>query len=215
MNRPTLPLLCALFTTSLLISPASLALSDAAQQLQSQWDIAKYQTAKKEREAAFKKLAEEAKQAEQQSPNDAEVLVWEAIILSTYAGEKGGLGALSLVKEAKALLEKAQQIDSQVLNGAAYTSLGSLYYQVPGWPIGFGSDKKAEKFLLKGLQIAPDDIDANYFYGDFLVEDGQYDKAVPVLERALAAPARPGREVADKGRGEEIKALLATAKRKL
>ncbi|MFC1747458.1 tetratricopeptide repeat protein [Pseudomonadota bacterium] len=200
---------------TLAFSTSSFAISDAAKQLQRQWDIAKYQTTDKKREEAFEKLAKQAKEAEQKSPDNAEVLVWEAIILSTYAGEKGGFGALGLVKEAKSLLEKAEQIDANVLNGSAYTSLGTLYYQVPGWPVGFGSDKKAEKYLLKGLQIAPNDIDANYFYGDFLIEEGKYQKAITVLEKALAAPARPDRKVADQGREEEVKALLAKAKRKL
>ena len=209
------PITLTLSLIALAFSSSSFAISDAAKTLQQQWAIAKYQTAEKQREAAFEKLAAQAKQAEQHAPNNAEVLVWEAIILSTYAGEKGGLGALGLVKDAKTLLEKAAQIDGKVLNGSAYTSLGSLYYQVPGWPIAFGSDKTAEKYLLKGLKIAPDDIDANYFYGDFLVEDGQYKKAVSVLNKALNAPARPGREVADAGRRAEIEAVLSKAKRKL
>jgi hypothetical protein len=56
-------------------------------------------------------------------------------------------------------------IDPRALQGSAYTSLGSLYYQVPGWPIGFGDDKRAEAMLLKALEINPDGIDPNYFYG--------------------------------------------------
>ncbi|TPW15082.1 MAG: TPR repeats containing protein, partial [Halothiobacillaceae bacterium] len=148
---------------ALLGSGSAVAISDAARQLQQQWDVAKYQTAKPAREKALEKLVAEAKIAQQKSANDAEVLVWEAIILSTYAGEKGGLGALSLVKEAKVLLESAEKIDATVLNGALYTSLGSLYYQVPGWPIGFGDSDKAQRYLQKALEMAPDDIDANFF----------------------------------------------------
>ena len=41
----------------------------------------------------------------------------------------------------------ALAIDPKALAGSAYTSLGSLYYQVPGWPIGFGDDKKAREML--------------------------------------------------------------------
>ena len=40
------------------------------------------------------------------------------------------------MKEAKARLEIAIQAGSAALDGSAYTSLGSLYYQVPGWPVG-------------------------------------------------------------------------------
>ena len=71
------------------------------------------------------------------------------------------------MKDAKQHFEQAIQIDSQGSNGAAYTSLGSLYYQVPSWPIAYGDNDKAKNMLLKGLEINPDGIDANYFYGEF------------------------------------------------
>jgi len=213
MNRNLLTL--SLIGLTLAFSQASFAIDAAAKPLQQQWAVIKYQTAEKEREKAFKKLAEEAKQVEQQNPKDPEVLAWEAIILSTYAGEKGGFGALGLVKDAKALLEKAEKIDPKVLNGSVYTSLGSLYYQVPGWPLGFGDDDKAEKLLKKALQIAPDSIDANFFYGDYLIEEGRYQEAVKALEKALNAPDRPGRKVADAGRRDEAKQKLAEARKHL
>ena len=75
---------------------------------------------------------------------------------------EGGLGALGLVKQAKASLEQALAIDPQALAGSAYTSLGSLYYQVTGWPLGFGDDDKAEAMLKQSLAINPDGIDPNY-----------------------------------------------------
>ncbi len=193
----------------------SFAIGEAARPLQQQWDIAKYRTTETAREEAFEKLAEQAKQVAQQYPNNAEVLVWEAIILSTYAGEKGGLGALRLVKEAKALLDRAEIIDPDVLNGSVYTSLGSLYYQVPGWPISFGSDDKALRYLKKALAINPDGIDSNYFYGDFMFEEGEYKKAANALEKALQAPSRLDRPIADAGRKQEIKTALAKARKHL
>ena len=102
-----------------------------------------------------------------------------------------------------------------MLNGSIYTSLGSLYYQVPGWPIGFGNDDKAEKYLKKALALNPDGIDANFFYGDYLLEEGRYQEAVAALEKALHAPARPEREIADAGRRAEIQAKLKQAKDEL
>ncbi len=205
----------SLLGLTLAFSQPGFAIGEAAKPLQQQWAVVKYQTAEKEREKAFEQLAAQAKQVAQQHPQDPEVLVWEAIILSTYAGEKGGFGALGLAKEAKALLEQAEKIDPNVLNGSVYTSLGSLYYQVPGWPIGFGNDDKAEKYLKKALQLAPDSIDANFFYGDYLLEEGRYQEAVTALEKALNAPTRPGREVADAGRRDEIKAKLEQARKRL
>ena len=145
----------------------------------------------------------------QQEAFRTDLLIWSAIVKSTWAGAKGGLGALGLVKEAKAKLEIAIKQDPKALEGSAYTSLGSLYYQVPGWPVGFGDDEKAEKLLKQALAINPTGIDPNFFYGDFLLDQGDKAQAKVYLDKALAAPARPGREVADEGRRMEIRERLA------
>lgn len=185
------------------------------QQLQTRWAEINYRTPEKQREAAFAQLVGQADAALASEPKAPELLIWRGIILSTQAGAKGGLGALSLVKEAKASLEQALAIDPQALAGSAYTSLGSLYYQVPGWPLGFGDDEQAEKMLKQALAINPDGIDPNYFYGDFLQRHKRYEEAQAALERALAAKDRPGRELADQGRRAETEALLQQVAGKL
>ena len=134
-------------------------------------------------------------------------------MLSSWAGEKGGLGALGLVKQAKALYEKAIAIDAKAIDGSALNSLGVLYYKVPGWPLGFGDKDKARELLLRALAVNPQGIDANYFYAEFLVESRQPDLALPYLERVLQAPARPGRPLADEGRRDEARALMAQLKK--
>ncbi|MGG2396593.1 tetratricopeptide repeat protein [Pseudomonas sp. SH1-B] len=195
------------------------ALSDNGQaqlhQLQTRWAEINYQTPEKQREEAFGKLVTQADAALTSEPDAPELLIWRGIILSTQAGAKGGLGALGLVKEAKSSLEQALAIDPQALAGSAYTSLGSLYYQVPGWPLGFGDDDEAEKLLKQALAINPDGIDPNYFYGDYLQRKKRYEEARAALEKSLAAADRPGRELADKGRRAEARALLLQVESKL
>jgi len=183
--------------------------------LQQQWEQAKYNTPEAEREKALEALSNKAKAVMAEHPKDASTLIWSAIVLSSYAGEKGGLGALSLVKEAKVLLEQAIEVDPNALNGSAYTSLGSLYYQVPGWPVGFGDSDTAREMLDKALATAPDSIDANYFYGDFLLSEEDYAGAIEKFEKALQAAPRPGRELADSGRRQEIEMALAKARAEL
>lgn len=183
--------------------------------LQQKWAEIRYQMPENERAKAFEALAAEADKVTAANPGKAEALIWQGIILSTWAGAKGGLGALSLCKRAKTALEQALSIDPNALQGSAYTSLGSLYYQVPGWPVGFGDDDKAEEMLKKALAIAPDGIDANYFYGDYLYEQERFEEALKVLEHAAAAPPRPGREAADAGRQAEIAAKIAEVKEEL
>ena len=203
---------------SALLFAGSVALADVTDdvvKIQHQWARANYDTPEKEQEAVFESLVAEARTLVERNPDRAEPRVWLAIVLSTDAGVTGGLGALGKVKEARRQLEAAEKISPEVLNGSIYTSLGSLYYQVPGWPIGFGDEEKAEMYLKKALSINPVGIDPNYFYGDFQLEEGNYQKAVKYLEKAAAAPPRPGRPLADKGRQAEIQEKLQLARKKL
>jgi len=177
--------------------------------LQTEWAQIKYQRPAAEHEKAFAELAKSADAVRGKHAGRAEPQIWYGIIAASYAGARGGLGALSLAKDAKKALEQALEIDPKALDGSAYTSLGSLYYQVPGWPIGFGNDDKAREMLDKALALNPDGIDSNYFMGDFLYRKGDYAAARQVLNKALKAPARPGRALADEGRRKEIESLLA------
>jgi tetratricopeptide (TPR) repeat protein len=207
-------LLCAAAALAVAPRAHAAAVDDAVVQLQRDWEVIQYQSPTNAREKQFEALAAKAHKVSETYPANGEPLVWEGIIVSSWAGAKGGLGALSLVKQAKALYEKAIQIDGNVLEGSAYNSLGVLYYKVPGWPIGFGDKAKAEEMLQKALAINPNGIDPNYFYGEYLVETRQGEKAVPFLERALQAPPRPGRQIADSGRRDEARHLLAKVKAK-
>lgn len=183
--------------------------------LQTRWAEVNYQLPEAEREKAFAELAAAAEGMRMAHPDSAPYLVWEGIIRSTYAGAKGGFGALGECKKARALFEKSIALDPGAMAGSAYTSLGSLYYQVPGWPVGFGDDDKARELLEKGLAVNPDGIDSNYFYGDYLMEEGDYPHALAAFEKARQALPRPGRESADAGRQAEIDAKIAEVRRKM
>ncbi len=179
--------------------------------IQSDWAVANYQTTdKKAALSAFESLAERTHALAEANPDRAEPLVWEGIVLSSWAGKKGGLGALGLAKQARTVLDEARALDPSVLHGSVYTSLGALYYKVPGWPVGFGDDDQAAEYLVQALKMNPHGIDPNFFYGDFLLEQGQDAEARAYFEKALAAPPRPGREVADAGRRDEIRQRLAS-----
>ncbi len=183
-------------------------MEDDVARVRQEWERIKYQVALKEQEAAFEKLAKDSEKVMAQYATQAEPAIWHGIIEASHAGAKGGLGALSIVKNARKSFEQALAINPKALDGSAYTSLGSLYYQVPGWPIGFGDDKKALEFLQKGLALNPNGIDPNYFLGDFLYRSGDYAGAEQALRKALQAQPREGRKVADDGRRKEINELL-------
>lgn len=185
---------------------------EAVVDLQHDWEVIKYQTPNAEREKRFEALAAKAHQVSETYAGRSEALIWEGIITASWAGDKGGLGALGLAKKAKTLYESALKIDPNALDGSAYTSLAVLYYKVPGWPVSFGDKDKARELLQKGLTLNPKGIDPNFFYGELLVETDHRDEALTYLERALQAPPRPGRQISDAGRRDEVRALMAKIK---
>ena len=205
-TRFLLALACAALAAS---SLARAGVDDEVRTLQREWETIKYRKAEAEQEKAYQALMQTAARVRDQYADRAEPEIWYGIIVASYAGAKGGFGALSLVKDARSALEHALQLDPKALSGSAYTSLGSLYYQVPRWPIGFGDDEKARKLLDKAMALNPNGIDPNYFLGDYLYRQRDFDGARVALERALRAPARPERPLADEGRRKEIRELLA------
>ncbi|WP_372613054.1 hypothetical protein [Halomonas sp.] len=219
-QRPTMRrhLTAALLATSLAWLPATglLAMEDdiaePLTQLQERWAEIRYELPEKQQADAYAALAAEADRLLEAHPDAAELHVWAGIVRSTQAGASSGLGALKLVKQARADLETALALDPMALEGSAYTSLGALYYQVPGWPVAFGDDDKAEWHLQRALSINPEGLDSLYFWGDYLHEQGRDAEARGALEKALQATPRPGRALADTGRREEVRRLLTQLK---
>ncbi|WJM96111.1 hypothetical protein QEP73_21540 [Pseudomonas defluvii] len=210
-------LLIALLAT---VSSTSLWAMDATDQqrlsdIQQQWAKIQYETPEGKRADAFEQLAAKAKAFSKERPTAAEAWIWSGIVTSSWAGAQGGLGALGKVKEARSDLEKALSIDPTALQGSAYASLAALYDRVPGWPVGFGDSDKADTLLKQALQINPNGIDNLYFWGDHLYRQKHYAEAKAALLKAQQAPARPGRESADKGRHKDIQALLVEIDKKL
>ena len=192
-----------------MFSLSAQAISPEALPLQSAWEHANYELTDKQQIDAFESLTAKADEIKKQSPQQPDVLIWRGIIYASYAGIKGGLGALSMAKTAKADLEKSIEIDDQALNGSAYTTLGTLYYKVPGWPLGFGDKTTAEKLLKNALRLNPQGIDSNYFYALFLMDKKHYKQAESYLLFAKKAAPRADRPLADKGRLMEIDKALA------
>lgn len=174
-----------------------------------QWEQINFVVAEAEREQQFAKLIDTCDSLLVAQPDDPQALTWCGIVESSYAGAAGGLGALKHAKAARKHFERAIGIDPEAVNGAALTSLGTLYARVPGWPVGFGNNKKARQYLEDGLQANPDGMDSNFFMAEFLADQGETEEAKRYLQRALSAPERPGREISDTGRRKEIEARLA------
>lgn len=184
-------------------------LDASLQDLQQRWAVANYEKRGLPRIAALDTLAQSAIRLTALHPDRVEVWIWSGIIQATLASAGTGINSLNAATAARIDLERALALDPEAMEGAAYATLGALYYKMPGWPVGFGDREKAEKLLRLALKISPDGMDSNYFYGDFLLEQGQRRKAREHLLRAQQAPPHPGDALAHAGRQRDIAKLLA------
>jgi len=192
-------------------------LDDAILSLQHEWAQANYKTPDAQKEARFKALVDKAAALTAKYPNRAEPKIWEAIIRAGYAGAMGGVSsmfnAMPQMKQGRDLLLAAEKIDANAMHGSVYTTLGSFYYMVPGGFIGFGDDDKALAYLKKAIAAAPNDMDANYFMGDYWMDQKEYKKAIPYLQKVLDLPDVASRPVYSAGRKAQAAAKLKQAKK--
>ncbi|MGO3004206.1 MAG: hypothetical protein ACTIIR_05400, partial [Halomonas sp.] len=88
-------LMAILIGSALTLSPlAATAFEGELFSLKNRWEHTVTDMPANERESTLKALAAEAGQLAEQQRDNADVLVWQGIILASYARERGGLGAL-------------------------------------------------------------------------------------------------------------------------
>jgi tetratricopeptide (TPR) repeat protein len=173
------------------------SLTDTLNSIESEWASIYYGLPRAKQPAAYPVLLDKTEQLITQYPNDARVIYWHALIKVASADYKNPVAALHTIHEVRDLLTKAIAINPQVMNGAAYVVLGTLYDKVPPWPIGFGNDNTAKSMLETALKINPNGIASNYFYGQFLSRHDNIPAAKVYFDKALAAPIRPNQVYAD------------------
>jgi len=202
-SRRTLLSYILLMTAGFRVLPVEAA--DAADaevhRLQTTWEAIKFGVPEgDEQTKQMNALGEDADAVAAKFPDRPEVLIWDGIITSERASMASAFSALGLAKRARDILEQAYKMAPAKLDAGAPTSLGVLYYRVPGFPIGFGDKEKARQLLEQATKLAPTGLDAWYFYGDFLYEQKEYAKSAEVFHHALGFPAHPDRPAWDKNR---------------
>jgi len=203
---------------ALLVSPLKAHAADAMHAallaLEDRWAEIRYEMDDKQQKlAAGRVLIADAATIAAAHPTRPEPLVWHALALLVEAEIRNNVSALGLARDARRKLEQAEAIDSTAMGGMIQTTLGMMYYEMPGWPLGFGDKQKAAQYLARALEIDPYGKDNNYFYGDFLVMSGRGEQSIPYLEKAARVPVRPGHERADTGRLADIQDALARARK--
>ncbi len=187
------------------------ALEESLNSIETEWASIYYGEADSKQGSAYLSLIEKTEQLTKQFPDKAEPIIWQAVVKSSYADHQDAISALESINNARDLLVKAIAINPKAMGGSAYVTLGTLYYMVPSWPVGFGDTEEAKKLLEAALKINPDGIDANYFYGDFLLSTNHAADAVKYFEHAAAAPSRPEQLFSDNKLKEEASLALKNA----
>ena len=192
------------------------AMDAAVRRINDQWAHIRYQVAdRNEQYRQLDVLAGQAAQVSARYPGHAEPLLWQGIVVSEEAARASVLRQLGFARSARDILEKAQSIDPNVADGGVKMSLGVLYHRVPGFPIGFGNTAKARALLEAALKQDPNGLDNNFFYADFLNDEGHPAQAKQYVLRGLQAPVNSARPVWDAGRRAEMRALLGKINAKL
>lgn len=193
---------------------AETAAQQAVKGLNDEWSEVFFQLPVDQQGEKLKPMQPRAQMLIERYPDTAEPLVMKALVLCSLAAVEGGLGALSRVAEAKDLIIRSIRLDPFSMEGSAYIILGNLYYRLPGWPISFGDDELARVNLETAIRLYPAALDSNFYYGDFLLEQGEFGKALIYLERADKAPIRPESRLSDLKLKDELRQSLKDAREK-
>ncbi|MDB6061890.1 MAG: hypothetical protein JWM78_1993 [Verrucomicrobiaceae bacterium] len=176
----------------MLTGPARADFEEDLRDFAQSWAGARYEASGDERKTQLTALLKTADELTQKYPEQADSYLWAGVVRCSLAEVESKLTALGLVKECRAHVEKALALNPNAEDGYAYGVLGTLYARVPGWPLAFGDKKKADELLQKGVTVAPDGMNTNYFYAKFLYDQGDFARSRVYIERALnAVPPYP------------------------
>ncbi len=181
-----------LFIVFMLVANPGFAenLKDSLKNIELEWAKVYYEQPKQKQQAAYPVLLDKMQQLAKIDPNDAGVIYWTALIKASYAAHQNPVDALEAIHEVRDLLSKAIAINPKVMNGAAYVVLGTLYDKAPQWPIAFGDDDIAKKMLETALEISPNGVESNYFYGEFLLNHDDVQAASSYFKKVISVPVR-------------------------
>lgn len=209
MFRPVSHCLLILVVTMSLVSARTAqaeTLDESLLSVENRWAKAAYETVGRQQGRDLKTLLIDVRILHETHPDRPEAAAWHGIIARSYVDVKG---SMSIAREARDALLRAESMDPLVLGGLIYANLGALYSKVPSGFGGFGNKTKGIGYLWKAIVVDPEGIDSNYLYARVLLAEKDYDAARDALTRAKDAPARPDHPEADIARKLEVENLLA------
>lgn len=167
-----------------------------------------------EKEAQYRTLLDNAVAYRDANKEEPEAWIASALARMSLARYEG-MSALGAMKTARKELEQAISLDQQALNGYGPALLGRLYLVMLGWPISFGSDKKAKKYIDEATAISDSSIENIYYQGLYLVEKKKFREAKDFLLKAKAMPDYSNRPIWSASVKKSIGEALANVEQKL
>jgi len=173
------------------------AMERSLERIRHEWVVATFDLAPERRGAALETLSDMAHQLAQRFPGEPQARAWEGIVLASLAESRGPVMGYFVARDARVLLHAVEREEPAALDGAGYAALGLLYATAPGWPLSFGDHALARAYFEKAVETTPGGMEAHYFYGGFLLREGEYGPATRHLRLALtgglrADPLEPG-----------------------
>ncbi len=129
-----------------------------------------------------------AKKARQVLPEDPGATLWWAANHGGIARLKKNFWALGALKDIEKALSELKERDPQFGYAAAARILGKIYLEAPSF-VSIGSASKAKENLLDTLQRFPEFPGNQIGYAEYLVDDGEKEKAAAVVKQLGAKGA--------------------------
>lgn len=162
-------------------------------------ELAKLESVKDKDEGLKKceKLLATIEQEEEKTEKEsAEIYTWKGIVLAKMGHYKApNLKALGYAKQARGYLEQAIEMNKGSPDSVALNALGILYHRVPRF-ISFGDNDKAEEYFKQAITTSSN-LDTNWRYGEFLIEEGKKEEGLKLLTTALSKvdPTKPDEKI--------------------
>jgi tetratricopeptide (TPR) repeat protein len=182
------------------------------QGLEDEWGEIFYHLQPDQQADKFKSLLPRVQELKLRNPQRAEPLILEAVVLCTLAASDWGISSLTRLSQARDLLVESIDLNPKAMDASAFITLGNLYFRLPGWPISYGDNQIARQYLEAAHKMFPDNLDSNYFLGDFWLREGNFDTALPYFEKADRAPIRYNQRLSDSKIKQELQSALSAAR---
>ncbi len=153
----------------------------------------------------FEKAKDVALEATKVDPLKPEGHYYLGVAYGSWAEANGVLQSLAYAQPIVDEMTKVIQIDPDFREGAAYMVRGRVYHKAPGWPISIGDKEKAKNDFEKAIKYQ--NRAAFRYYAEFLIDQGQKEKAKEIIQKGLSLPFNEEDKIVEEDEIAKLKEL--------